>query len=118
MQPKRYWASRSPDLTPADYFLLACLREKIYAEKPSISVELKQSLYCETAAFSVDMHWHVVFELSVRMYIKARARERERSRWCSLCGTFKGCYIQVLDYIMEFSLSVIWIYLVHNVIDI
>lgn len=45
-----HWPSRSPDLTPLDYFLWDYLKENLYVETPCTAVELKQSIRRETTA--------------------------------------------------------------------
>ena len=50
-----HWPSRSPDLTPVDFFLWGYLKDRVYAGRPHTTEELKQSIHREITAIPVDL---------------------------------------------------------------
>ncbi|CAH2101362.1 unnamed protein product [Euphydryas editha] len=67
------WPPRSPDLTPADFFLWGYLKHRVYAHKPKTLFELKAKIRNEMSEISVS--------LCRRVFENFRARLEEcRSR--------------------------------------
>ena len=52
---KALWPSRSPDLSPSDFFLWGALKGKTYAKKPRTAQELENNIRREIAAISEDV---------------------------------------------------------------
>lgn len=42
--PIREWPPRSPDLTPLDYFLWGCIKEKVYATQPTTIADMQERI--------------------------------------------------------------------------
>ena len=55
-----HWPSRSPDLTPVDFFLWGYLKDRVYTGRPQTREELKQSIHTEITAIQVDMLSHTL----------------------------------------------------------
>lgn len=49
------WPSRSPDLTPCDFFLWGYLKSRVYHNKPTTISQLKQNIHEEIAAIPGSM---------------------------------------------------------------
>ena len=47
-----HWPSRSPDLTPPDYFLWGYLKDRVYRNKPQTLQQLKENIRREVAVIS------------------------------------------------------------------
>ncbi|CAI6371965.1 unnamed protein product [Macrosiphum euphorbiae] len=48
------WPSRSPDLTPPDFFLRGYLKSKVFTNNPHTLLELKENIRREITA--IDVH--------------------------------------------------------------
>ena len=51
---KKLWPPRSPDLTPADFFLWGLLKGKLYKNTPCAIEQLKDTIRQEIQAVNVD----------------------------------------------------------------
>ena len=51
---KNLWQPRSPDLTPADFFVWGLLKGKMYKNTPRIIEQLKDAIRQEIQAVNVD----------------------------------------------------------------
>jgi hypothetical protein len=51
---KNFWPPRSPDLTPADFFLCGLLKNKVYNNTPRTIEQLKDATRQETEAVNFD----------------------------------------------------------------
>jgi len=51
---KNLWPPRSPDLTPADFFVWGLLKSKVYKNTPHTIEQLKDAIRQETEAVNVD----------------------------------------------------------------
>ena len=51
---KNLWPPRSPDLTPADFFLWGLLKRKVYKNSPCTIEELKDAVRQQTEAVNLD----------------------------------------------------------------
>ena len=51
---KNLWPPRSPDLTPADFFLWGLLKSKVYKNAPHTIEQLKDAICQEIQAVNVD----------------------------------------------------------------
>ena len=51
---KKIWPPRSPDLTPADFFLWCLLKGKVYKNTPRTIEQLKDAIRQEIQAVNVD----------------------------------------------------------------
>jgi hypothetical protein len=51
----RVTASRSPDLTPCDFFLWSYLKAKVYEQRPQTLEALKEAIQQEVAAITPEM---------------------------------------------------------------
>ena len=49
------WPSRSPDLTPPDFFLWGVLKDLVYSLKPKTIPELKQAISSKFSVINVEM---------------------------------------------------------------
>ena len=52
---KNLWPPRSPDLTPADFFLWGILKSKVYKNTPRTIEQLKDATRQEIEAVNVDI---------------------------------------------------------------
>ncbi|KAK9874473.1 hypothetical protein WA026_002822 [Henosepilachna vigintioctopunctata] len=59
------WPSRSPDLSPFDYFVWGYLKSKVYENKPTNLEQLKQTMRSEMAAISRVMCQRFISNLRV-----------------------------------------------------
>ena len=50
-----HWPSRSPDLTPVDFFLWGYLKNGVYAGRPHTTEELKQNIHREVTGIPIDV---------------------------------------------------------------
>ena len=48
-----HWPSRSPDLTPVDFFRSGYLKNRVYAGRPHTTEKLKQSTHREVTVFQL-----------------------------------------------------------------
>ncbi|CAK9798980.1 hypothetical protein ANTPLA_LOCUS1854 [Anthophora plagiata] len=48
------WPTRSPDITPLDFFLWGTLKEKVYKEVPTTSHDMQQRIIAACASISSD----------------------------------------------------------------
>ena len=62
------WPPRSPDLTPADFFLWGYLKSKVYITKPRNISELKMRIIQETSQISADLLGKVMEETVKRAH--------------------------------------------------
>jgi len=51
---KNIWPPRSPDLTPADFFLWGLMKGKVYKNSPRTKEQLKYAIHQEIQAANVD----------------------------------------------------------------
>ena len=58
--PRLAWPSRSPDLTPLDYFLWGYLKGKVYATKPSNLEELRNRIVGQVNYITPEMRRNVL----------------------------------------------------------
>jgi len=58
---KTFWPPRSPDLTPADFFLWALLKGKVYKNTPRTFEQLKDGICQEIQIVNFDT-WGKVFQ--------------------------------------------------------
>jgi hypothetical protein len=56
---KNLWPPRSPDLTPADYFLWGYLKERVYKNKPRTIQDLRANITTEINIIDTGMLTHV-----------------------------------------------------------
>ncbi len=49
------WPSRSPDLTPPDYFLWGYLKERVYINKPHTIQQLKDNICAEIRGLQPEL---------------------------------------------------------------
>ena len=68
------WPSRSPDLTPMDFFLWGFLKSKVYVNKPTSLAQLKQNIRHEMEAITERTCQAVIRNFSVRLN-ECRKRE-------------------------------------------
>lgn len=62
-----YWPPRSPDLSPLDYFAWGYLKNKVYQNKPTNLIQLKENIRSEMAAISRAMCRRVIANLRSRL---------------------------------------------------
>jgi len=58
------WATRSPDITPLDFFLWGILKNIIYQEMPTTPENMKQQIIAACATISPQMLRSVFLELN------------------------------------------------------
>ena len=66
---KNLWPHRSPDLTPADFFLWGLLKGKVYKNTPRTIEQLKDALRQEIQAVNVDTLGKVFQNLEKRIQV-------------------------------------------------
>jgi len=66
---KNLWPPRSPDLTPADFFLLGLLKGKVYKNTPRTIEQLKDAMRQEIQAVNVDTLGNVFQNLEKRIQV-------------------------------------------------
>ena len=66
---KNLWPPRSPDLTPADFFLWGLLRGKVYKNTPRTIEQLKDAIHQEIQAVNVDTLGKVFQNLEKRIQV-------------------------------------------------
>jgi hypothetical protein len=66
---KKLWPPRSPDLTPADFFLWGLLKGKVYKNTPRTIEQLKDALRQEIQAVNVDTLGKVFQNLEKRFQV-------------------------------------------------
>ena len=66
---KNLWPPRSPDLTPADFFLWGLLKGKVYKNTPCTIEQLKDSIRQEIQAINVDTLGKVFQNLEKRIQV-------------------------------------------------
>lgn len=64
---KFQWPSRSPDLTPADFWLWGYLKSRVYRNSPNTLVELKTAIRRTVAAIDSDMLHSAVMGVVTRL---------------------------------------------------
>jgi len=64
---KNLWPPRSPDLTPADFFIWGLLKGKVYKNTPRTIEKLKGSVRQEIQAINVDTLENVFQNLEKRI---------------------------------------------------
>ncbi|GFV21451.1 uncharacterized protein TNCV_2372081 [Trichonephila clavipes] len=93
------WPPRSPDLTPADFWLWEYLKSRVYLSGPSSLLELKDAIHREVSSLHPDMlHsavagfvWNVFSPVVVVMW---------NIFWCSkvvkvYCSLFMHCFFDL-----------------------
>jgi len=65
---KNLWPPRSPDLTPANFFLWGLLKDKVYKNTPR-TIELKNAIRQEIQAVNVDTLRKVFQNLQKRIQV-------------------------------------------------
>ena len=66
---KNFWPPRSPDLTPADFFLWVLLKSKVYKNTPRTIEQLQDAIRQEIEAASVDTLGIVFQNLEKRIQV-------------------------------------------------
>ena len=66
---KNIWPPRSPDPTPADFFLWGLLKSKVYKNTPRTIEQLKDAIRQETEAVNVDTLGIVLQNLEKRIQV-------------------------------------------------
>ena len=66
---KNLWPPRSPDLTPADFFLWGLLKGKVYKNTPRTIEQLKDAIRQEIQAVNVDTLGKVFQNLEKRIQV-------------------------------------------------
>ena len=66
---KALWPSRSPDLSPSDFFLWGTLKGKTYANKPRTIQELENNIRREIAAISEDVLQAIFANMKRRVHL-------------------------------------------------
>jgi hypothetical protein len=69
MISKKLWPPRSPDLTPADFFLWGLLKSKVYKNTPRTIEQLKDAIRQEIEAVNVDTLGIVFQNLEKRIQV-------------------------------------------------
>ena len=64
---KNLWPPRSPDLTPADFFLWGLLKGKVYKNTPHTIEQLKDAIRQEIQAVNIDSLGNVFQNLEKRI---------------------------------------------------
>ena len=67
--PKNLWPPRSPDLTPADFFLWGLLKGKVYKNTPRTIEQLKDAIRQEIQAINIDTLGKVFQNLEKRIKV-------------------------------------------------
>ena len=67
--PKNLWPPRSPDLTPADFFLWGLLKGKVYKNTPRTIEQLKDAIRQEIQAINIDTLGKVFQNLEKRIQV-------------------------------------------------
>ena len=68
LSQKNFWPPRSPDLTPADFFLWGLLKGKVHKNTPR-TIELKDAIRQETQTVNVDTLGKVFQNLEKRIQV-------------------------------------------------
>ena len=66
---KNIWPPRSPDPTPADFFLWGLLKSKVYKNTPRTIEQLKDAIRQETEAVNVDTLGTIFRNLEKRIQV-------------------------------------------------
>jgi len=66
---KNLWPHRSPDITPADFFLWGLLKSKVYKNTPRTIEQLKDAIRQEIQAVNVDALGKVFQNLESRIQV-------------------------------------------------
>ena len=69
LSQKTFWPPRSPDLTPADFFLWGLLKGKVYKNTPRTIEQLKDAICQEIQAVNVDTFGKVFQNLEKRIQV-------------------------------------------------
>ena len=69
LSQKNLWPPRSPDLTPADFFLWGLLKGKVYKNIPRTIEQLKDAIRQEIQAVNVDTLGKVFQNLEKRIKV-------------------------------------------------
>ena len=69
LKKKNLWPPRSPDLTPADFFLWGLLKGKVYKNTPRTIKQLKDAIHQEIQAVNVDTLGKVFQNLEKRIQV-------------------------------------------------
>ncbi|GFU90824.1 uncharacterized protein TNCV_4173201 [Trichonephila clavipes] len=76
------WPPRSPDLTPADFWLWGYLKSRVYLSGPSSLSELKDAIRREVSSIHPDMLHSAVAGFVTHLNVF--------SLWWWSCGTYSG----------------------------
>ena len=66
---KNLWPPRSPDLTPADFFLWCLLKSEVYKNTPHTIEQLRDAIGRETEAVNVDTSGTAFLNLEKRIQV-------------------------------------------------
>ena len=66
---KNLWPPRSPDITPADFFLWGLLKGKVYKNTPRTIEQLNDAILQEIQAVNVDTLGKVLQNLEKRIQV-------------------------------------------------
>ena len=69
LSQKNLWPPRSPDLTPADFFLWGLMKGKVYKKTPRTIEQLKYAVRQEIQAVNVDSLGKVFQNLEKRLQV-------------------------------------------------
>ena len=69
LSQKSLWPPRSPDLTPADFFLWGLLKSKVYKNTPRTIEQLKEAISQEIEAFNINTLGIVFQNLEKRIQV-------------------------------------------------
>ena len=75
LSQKNLWPTRSPDLTPADFFLWGLLKGKLYKNTPRTIQQLKDAIRQEIQAVNVDTLGKVFQNLEKRIQVGLDVKE-------------------------------------------
>lgn len=61
------WPSRSPDLTPCDYFLWGYIKDRVYRDTPRTLAELKAKIETITQSITEETLQNVLKNMKMRL---------------------------------------------------
>ncbi|GFX65217.1 uncharacterized protein TNCV_4821081 [Trichonephila clavipes] len=85
-------APRSPDLTPADFWLWGYLKSRVYLSGPSSVSELKDAIRREVSSIHLDMLHSAVAGFVTRLDLSLVCLTSPLWWWS--CGTYSGRFVE------------------------
>ncbi|GFU95036.1 uncharacterized protein TNCV_4138201 [Trichonephila clavipes] len=96
------WPPRSPDLTPADFWLWGYLKSRLYLSGPSSLSELKDAIRREVSSIHPDMLHSAVagFVTRLKCLLPCGGGHVEHIFWCNkvvkvFCSLFMHCFFDL-----------------------